>query len=128
MSITLIPKIPCPSYPGDYRPISCCHILYKCVAKLICYGLSKVPSSIVSLNQGAFVKGKNISHNILLCQDLVKHYSRKGCYPSCLIKVDIRKAYDTLDWLFVRDMMVALNFPSHFVKIIIACITSTQYA
>ena len=59
---------------------------------------------------------------------LVKHYSRKGCYPSCLVKVDIRKVYDTLDWLFIRDMMVALNFPPQFVKIVMACITSTQYA
>ena len=64
----------------------------------------------------------------MLCQDLVKHYTRKYFSPSCLIKVDVRKAYDTVDWLFIRDMLVALNFPPHFIKIFMTCISSTQYS
>ena len=65
--------------------------------------------------------------NILLCQDLVKQYSRKGTAPSCLLKIDLCKAYDTMDWVFLKEMLVALNFPHHFVRIIMACIFSTSY-
>ena len=72
--------------------------------------------------------GRLISHNILLCQDIVKHYSRKGCYSSCLIKVDLRKVYDTKDWSFLHDMLIALNFPLHFIRIIMVCINSTHYS
>ena len=34
-TITLVPKVPCPSGPGDYWPISCCHVIYKCIVKLL---------------------------------------------------------------------------------------------
>lgn len=110
-AITLVPKVACPTSPGDYRPISCCNVIYKCISKLVYSKLKQVLGGIINQSQGAFVCGRSIAHNILLCQDLVKHYTRKNCSPSCMIKVDLRKAYDTLDWDFIHDMLVALNFP-----------------
>ncbi|XP_057540709.1 uncharacterized protein LOC130818561 [Amaranthus tricolor] len=61
-TITLVPKVSCPSNPGDFRPISCCHTLYKCISKLICSGLKRVLGGIICQTQGAFVQGRNISH------------------------------------------------------------------
>ena len=71
--------------------------------------------------------GRNIMHNILLCQDLVKHYTRKNCAPSCLMKIDLCKVYDTMNWQFIKEILVVLNFPHTFIKIIMMCITSTSY-
>ena len=96
-TITLIPKIPCPLHPKDYNPISCCHVLYKCISKLICSRLKLVLGDLIDQAQVAFVAGRNIMHNILFCQDLVKHYSRKNCAPSFLLKIDLCKAYDTMN-------------------------------
>lgn len=47
-AITLIPKVPCPSTPGDYKPISCCHTLYKCIFKLICSRWKRVFGKIIN--------------------------------------------------------------------------------
>ena len=58
---------------------------------------------------------------------IVKHYTRKNCSPSFLIKVDLRKAYDTLEWNFIRDMLMAPRFPTHFIKIVMTCISSKKY-
>lgn len=127
-AVTLIPKVACPSHPGDFRPISCCHVLYKCISKLICSRLKLVLDHIVNQAQGAFVANRSIVHNVLLCQDIVKHYSRKHCLPSALLKIDLRKAYDTMEGQFIKDMLVALKFPSHFIKIVMACIYSTSYS
>ena len=70
--ITLIPKVANPNTPGDYHPISCCNVIYKCIFKLICKKLHLVLGSIISPMQGAFIEGRSILHNILLCQDIVK--------------------------------------------------------
>ena len=59
-------------------------------------------------------------HSILLYKDLVKHYTREHCALSCLI-------YNTMNWSFIKEMLVALNFPHKFIKIIMTFITSTSY-
>lgn len=59
---------------------------------------------------------------------LLIKYSRKHCAPSCLIKIDLCKAYDIINWQFLKEMMIALNFPNHFVHIVMTCVTSTRYA
>ena len=70
------------------------------------------------------MKGRNIMHNILLCQDIVKKYGGKHCPPNSLLTIDLRKAYDTLEWDFIKDMLLALNFPSHFIKVVMICIST----
>lgn len=118
----------CPSHPGDYRPISCCNVLYKCISKLICSRLKLGLGYLIDQAQGAFVAGRNIMHNILLCQDLIKQYGRKCCAPSCLMKIDLCKTYDSMDRSFIKEMLVAMNFPHKFINIVMTCITSTSYA
>lgn len=71
--ITFIPKVANPNTLGDYRP-SCCNIINKCISKLICRKLRLVLGSVISPKQGAFVEVRTILHNILLYQDIVKHY------------------------------------------------------
>ena len=61
------------------------NVIYKCISKLVCSKLKQVLGDIISQSQGAFVAGWNIAHNILLCQDIVKHYTRKNCSPCSLI-------------------------------------------
>ena len=37
--LILLPKVPSPTYAKDFRPISCCNVVYKCIAKLLCMRL-----------------------------------------------------------------------------------------
>ncbi|XP_021858047.2 uncharacterized protein [Spinacia oleracea] len=87
--IALIPKTKCPQNVSDFRPISYCNTLYKCITKVICGRLRLILPDLILGNQGGFVHGKYIAYNIMVIQDPVKHYGRKSVKPSCLLKVDL---------------------------------------
>lgn len=95
--IHLVPKGNCPNKVSDYRAISYCKVIYKIILKTICSRLSKILPDIISGNQSAFVCGRSIIDNIMLRQDLVYGSERKGLSPRCMAKIDIRKAFDTMN-------------------------------
>ncbi|XP_074300962.1 uncharacterized protein LOC141632303 [Silene latifolia] len=63
-----------------------------------------------------------------MTQNLIKSYNQGAISPRCLIKVDIRKAFDSIQWEFISNMLTGLNFPATFVKWIMGCITSTWFS
>lgn len=77
-TLTLIPKVKCPGNVYEFRPIACCFVLYKCITKLISEKLNSILPDIKSPSQGAFVSGRSILYNVMICQDIVKDYKRKN--------------------------------------------------
>ncbi|XP_074293443.1 uncharacterized protein LOC141620485 [Silene latifolia] len=127
-TLTLIPKNANPTSVLEFCPIACCNTIDKILAKVLCNRLAKVLPDIVSENHGGFVKGRIIVENVLICQDLVRLYNRKAASPRCLIKKDLKKAYDSVEWDFLDQMLVALKFHKHFIDLVIACVTSPTYS
>ncbi|XP_074278479.1 uncharacterized protein LOC141602068 [Silene latifolia] len=125
--ITLIPKIDRPVSVKHYRPISCCNVIYKVISKLLCSRLALVLPDLISKTQGAFVKGRSILENILICQDLIRQYSREKVSPRCLFKLDLQTAYDSIEWIFVDQMLEALHFLEKFRRMIMICICTPSY-
>ncbi|KAJ9555234.1 hypothetical protein OSB04_009848 [Centaurea solstitialis] len=108
--ICLIPKCPNASRVGDYRPISCCSVIYKCISKIISDRIKPYLNNLVSKSQSAFIPGRRISDNILLAHELVSSYHKSSGPPKCAFKIDIRKAYDTVDWMYVINMLTGFGF------------------
>lgn len=69
--ITLIPKSEVTSSPSDYRPISLTNELYRFISRIIRNRLKGIMGKLISQNQSAFIPGRSISDNILLCHDLM---------------------------------------------------------
>ena len=126
--IALIPKVPNPMHVGDYRPISCCNTIYKCIAKIIANRLKLALPDLIDPMQSAFVQGRRISDNIFLSQELMRGYHRNSLTPKCAMKVDIMKAYDTVRWEFIIDTFTAMAFPPCMITWIKACITSPSFS
>ncbi|XP_074265800.1 uncharacterized protein LOC141588248 [Silene latifolia] len=127
-NIIFIPKVSNPTSVLEFRPIACCNTIYKCIAKLLCNRLGKVLPDLVSINQGGFIKGRNIVENVLICQDLVRLYNRKVASPRCLVNIDLRKAYNSIEWDFLSQMLHHLKFPAQFVGWIMSCVSSSTYS
>ncbi|KAL9686472.1 hypothetical protein QQ045_023932 [Rhodiola kirilowii] len=126
--LALIPKVNNASMPADFRPISCCNVLYKIVSTLLANRLKPVLDYLVDQSQAAFVKGRNIANNISLVQELLCKYNRKHLSKRCMLKIDITKAYDMVDWSFLKTILGLFGFPSIFVQWIMACVSSAHFS
>ena len=127
-TLTLIPQKQNPSSVTEYRPMACCNVIYKIIAKIICVRLKTALNSLVDQRQAAFLEGRNILHNVLICQDLMKHYRMKGITPWLALKVDIKKAYDALNWDFIENMMKTLSFPRQFIIWVMQARRTVKYS
>ncbi|XP_020270982.1 uncharacterized protein LOC109846169 [Asparagus officinalis] len=97
-SITLVPKIFNPKSPIDYRQISCCNCFCKIISTIIVSRIQEVMGLLIGDGQSAFVRDMNISSNILLAHELIKHYGRKLTSPRATLSIDLRKNFDTISW------------------------------
>ncbi|XP_060212076.1 uncharacterized protein LOC132639653 [Lycium barbarum] len=127
-SVTLIPKIPNPSLVKDYRPIDCCTTFYKMITKVLTNRIKTVIVTIIGPSQSAFMEGRSITDNIIFSHELFKWYNRKRLSPRCVMKLDLRKAYDAIECCFLKIMMAELGFPYKFIIWIIECISSISYS
>nr|GEZ26984.1 putative RNA-directed DNA polymerase, eukaryota, reverse transcriptase zinc-binding domain protein [Tanacetum cinerariifolium]GEZ63990.1 putative RNA-directed DNA polymerase, eukaryota, reverse transcriptase zinc-binding domain protein [Tanacetum cinerariifolium] len=93
--LVLVPKVVALMKINDYRPISCCNVIYKCISNIITNRIIDGVGEVVSENQSAFIPGRRILDNILITQELMHNYHHNTGAPRCAFKVDIQKAYET---------------------------------
>ncbi|GJR48195.1 RNA-directed DNA polymerase, eukaryota, reverse transcriptase zinc-binding domain protein [Tanacetum coccineum] len=93
--ITLVPKVQNHTKVTDFKPISYCNVIYKCIGKNMTNTLKTGLSKIFNINQSTFIPGRLIQDNILIIQELLRGYSRKNGQKRCAMKIDVQKAYDS---------------------------------
>ncbi|KAL0310172.1 UNVERIFIED_CONTAM: hypothetical protein Scaly_2954200 [Sesamum calycinum] len=126
--ITLIPKVQMPTKVGDFRPISCCNVVYKIITKIMVKRMQLVLEKLIDNCQNAFVPGRSIADNVLLAQELLSGYNQKKLPPRCTIKVDLQKAYDMVDWDYLLAVLHLFKFPDRFIVWVEQCITTASFS
>lgn len=117
------------SAPLHFRPISLCTTLYKVCARLLANRLRVVIPRIIFVEQGAFIRGRSISDNIIIAQEFM-HDLHKSSARQCLmaVKLDMERAYDRLSWSFLHQTLLEFGFDRLFIDWILACIHRPSFS
>jgi hypothetical protein len=119
--VTLIPKVSSPSSLSGFRPISLLGCLYKLIAKVLAKRLAKVMDSVISSNQSAFIKGRNLVDGVVIVNEVVD-WAKKAKKDCLIIKVDFEKAYDSVDWGFLEYMLIRCGFCDKWIEWMRVCV------
>ena len=112
--ISCIPKGNKPRiFLKNWRPISLLSCVYKILSSAIANRLKGVLDKLISRTQTGFISGRYIGENIRLVYDLL-HYTEKENIPGLIMLVDFEKAFDSVSWTFLYQVLDFLNFGTNF--------------
>lgn len=129
-NIVLIPKVSSPSWLTDYKPISLCIVLYKLIAKVLVNHLKLVLPHVISPKQNTFIPGRLIIDNILVAFETVHTMDTrlKANEGFTALKLDMRKAYDRIEWSFLEAVPCKMGFAPRWTQLLMTCLRMVSYS
>ncbi|GJW62893.1 RNA-directed DNA polymerase, eukaryota [Tanacetum coccineum] len=123
--IALIPKIPDANVVKDFRPISLIGSLYKIIAKILANRLVVVLGDIVNEVQSAFIADRQILDDPFILNEVLQWCKSKK-KQSLIFKVDFEKAYDSVRWDFLDEVLKKFRFDDKWCTWIQSCLSPTR--
>ncbi|KAG8372750.1 hypothetical protein BUALT_Bualt12G0099300 [Buddleja alternifolia] len=89
--------------------------------------LKPMMEDLVSPMQSSFIPRRGTHENILILQEMVHSIRRsRNRDGGMIIKIDHEKAYDKVNWGFLRQTLTFFGFPESLIKLIMCCVMSSQ--
>ncbi|KAL8092290.1 hypothetical protein AgCh_034546 [Apium graveolens] len=113
-NVVLIPKKENACRMRDLRPIALCNVLYKILSKVLANYLKRILPQVITENQVAFMPNRSINDNVLIAFELIHHMKKsvRGSEGDVALKLYISKAYDRVEWGYLKKRMQVMGFCS----------------
>lgn len=114
--------------PAHFRPIGLCSVSFKIITKIIVARLRELMPKLISPFQNGFVPGRHIGDNVMLAHELLHtmHKKKSSNHHYLALKLDLEKAYDRLEWPFLKLALTKYNFHPLIIYLIMQCVTTTS--
>ena len=89
--------------------------------------LNPILLALISSGQSGFVEGRQILHGIILVHKIL-HSLKIRKLPGMMVKLDIAKAYDKINWKFIRKMLATFSFSGDWINWVINMVYSTFFS
>ncbi|XP_028066127.1 uncharacterized protein LOC114269058 [Camellia sinensis] len=127
-NLVLIPKVQNPETLSQFRPISLCNFKLKIVSKIVANRLKLVLQTIISPQQSAFVPGRLIQDNIIVAHEVFHHLKlkKRSVMHEMAVKIDFNKAYDHVQWDFLRALLGKMGFPTVWIQWVMELVSTAN--
>jgi len=124
--ISLIPKQDSVQMADKYKPIALCNVVYKIISKVVANRLRPLLSHLVSEEHACYVEGRQILNNIIQAHEVVHTLISKK-QAGMIMQLDIAKAYDKVNWIYIRKVLTAFDFDHNYVRWVMALVTLSNF-
>lgn len=112
-TIVLLPKKDDARTADAFRPISLQNCPIKGIAKVLTNRLKPLIPLLVHGDQTGFISGRCIAENFVYAADIVSSCHKRKA-PTMIIKLDFRKAFDSVSWTSLISVLKHRGCPSRF--------------
>lgn len=114
--ITCLPKGDKPrQFLKNWRPITLLNVVYKIASGCIAERIKSTLSKLISNDQTGFISGRYIGENTRLIYDLM-NYTEEENIPGLLLIIDFEKAFDSISWRFIFQVLKYFNFSESIIR------------
>lgn len=128
--ITLISKKNEPQSIMEFHPISLSNVVSRFVSKVLANRIKPILPNVISDVQSAFILNRLISDNTTVTFEMLHRMRnrRKGKTGHMAVKLDISKAYDRVEWEFLRRIMMKIELSEQWVNLAMETVRTASYS
>ena len=125
--LTLVPKVKGATCIKQFRPIAVLNVSLRIISKILASRLAPVAHAVISPCQTGFIKGRNILEGIVVVHEVL-HEIRVQKSSTIVLKLDFEKAYDRVDWDFLREVLIRKGFSENWIYLVMQSVKNGHLA